>query len=171
MLTGPAPSSSASTYLDLCDPFPKVVVLTQNYGAYYYHFLVENLSRLTVVLDVLLENADIKVPAAVDWLIYCLIPPTTSMSPDAYVPAEPIIEINVVTVSHNMGRQGGDNLIFGEFWSIPYLASTPHRTSNQTSRRLQLNIPDYFTCFRVGFSWFLALFQSPHSFVNTFTHA
>ncbi|CAB1100997.1 unnamed protein product [Ectocarpus sp. CCAP 1310/34] len=39
----------------------KVVVLTQEYGLAYYHLLVENLSRITIVLDVLLENPDIKV--------------------------------------------------------------------------------------------------------------
>ncbi|CBJ29440.1 conserved unknown protein [Ectocarpus siliculosus] len=39
----------------------KVVVLTQEYGLAYYHLLVENLSRITIVLDMLLENPDIKV--------------------------------------------------------------------------------------------------------------
>eukprot|EP00903_Cladosiphon_okamuranus_P010124 g9587.t1 len=43
------------------ESFDKVVVLTQHFGDAYYHFLVENMSRLTVVLDVLLENPDIKV--------------------------------------------------------------------------------------------------------------
>ncbi|CAM9293887.1 unnamed protein product [Ectocarpus fasciculatus] len=39
----------------------KVVVLTQEYGLAYYHLLVENLSRITIVLDILLENPEIKV--------------------------------------------------------------------------------------------------------------
>ncbi|CAM9609592.1 unnamed protein product, partial [Ectocarpus sp. 4 AP-2014] len=39
----------------------KVVVLTQEYGLAYYHLLVENLSRITIVLDMLLENPDMKV--------------------------------------------------------------------------------------------------------------
>ncbi|CAN0515667.1 unnamed protein product, partial [Ectocarpus sp. 12 AP-2014] len=39
----------------------QVVVLTQEYGLAYYHLLVENLSRITIVLDMLLENPDIKV--------------------------------------------------------------------------------------------------------------
>eukprot|EP00752_Nemacystus_decipiens_P013073 g11562.t1 len=43
------------------ESFEKVVVLTQHFGDAYYHFVVENMSRLTVVLDVLLENPDIKV--------------------------------------------------------------------------------------------------------------
>lgn len=63
--------SSASYCLNVRDPRPQVVVLTQNYGFAYYHFLVENMSRLTVVLDILLENPDIKVnPLAISILCY-----------------------------------------------------------------------------------------------------
>lgn len=40
---------------------PQVVVLTQEFGQAYYHFLVDNLPRITVLLDVLIENKDIKV--------------------------------------------------------------------------------------------------------------
>lgn len=54
-------TSPAPAHLYLCNPCPQVVVLTQHYGDAYYHFLVENMSRLTVVLDILLENPDIKV--------------------------------------------------------------------------------------------------------------
>lgn len=61
MLKGSSPSSPDSTHLDSCDPCFQVVVLTQHFGDAYYHFLVENMSRLTVVLDVILENPDIKV--------------------------------------------------------------------------------------------------------------
>lgn len=50
-------------------PLPQVVVLTQEYGLAYYHLLVENLSRITIVLDILLENPDIKV-AQLSFLIF-----------------------------------------------------------------------------------------------------
>ncbi|CAM9211693.1 unnamed protein product [Ectocarpus sp. 8 AP-2014] len=43
------------------ESFEKVVVLAQEYGQAYYHLLVENLSRITVVKDLLMENPDIKV--------------------------------------------------------------------------------------------------------------
>ncbi|CAM9717257.1 unnamed protein product [Ectocarpus sp. 4 AP-2014] len=43
------------------ESFEKVVVLTQEYGQAYYHLLVENLSRITVVKDLLIGNPDIKV--------------------------------------------------------------------------------------------------------------
>ncbi|CAN0050008.1 unnamed protein product [Ectocarpus sp. 6 AP-2014] len=49
-----------SVPLDI-ESFEKVVVLTQGYGDSYYHFVVESLSRLPVVLDVLKENPDIQV--------------------------------------------------------------------------------------------------------------
>lgn len=44
-------------------------MLTQHYGDAYYHFVVENMSRLTVVLDVLLENPDIKVSFVMEVLL------------------------------------------------------------------------------------------------------
>ncbi|CAM9891928.1 unnamed protein product, partial [Ectocarpus sp. 8 AP-2014] len=39
----------------------KVVVIAQYWGDEYYHFLVEALPRITLMLDVLVENLDIKV--------------------------------------------------------------------------------------------------------------
>lgn len=51
---------SNKTLADAC-ALSQVVVLTQEYGQAYYHFLVDNLPRITVLLDVLLENPDIKV--------------------------------------------------------------------------------------------------------------
>lgn len=36
-------------------------MLTQVWGSDYYHMLVESLSRMTVVLDILLQDPDIKV--------------------------------------------------------------------------------------------------------------
>lgn len=84
MFLWPVPSSLTSNSLDLRGPLPQVVVLTQNYGHAYYHFLVENLSRLTVVLDVILENPDIKVgpgPADSGFIDVFFHPP-----PDAYFP-------------------------------------------------------------------------------------
>lgn len=36
-------------------------MLAQEYGQAYYHLLVENISRITVVRDLLLEHPDIKV--------------------------------------------------------------------------------------------------------------
>lgn len=57
----------------LCGSLPQVVVLTQRYGQAFYHFLVENLSRITVVLDVLLENPDIKVTPAAQVLEFSIL--------------------------------------------------------------------------------------------------
>lgn len=36
-------------------------VITQEWGPNWYHFTVEHLPRITVFLDVLLENEDIKI--------------------------------------------------------------------------------------------------------------
>lgn len=38
------------------------MVLAQNWGASYYHFLIECLPRITLMLDVLHKFPDIKVP-------------------------------------------------------------------------------------------------------------
>ncbi|CAM9240764.1 unnamed protein product [Ectocarpus sp. 12 AP-2014] len=54
------------------ESFGKVVVLTQEYGQAYYHLLVENLSRITVVKDLLVENPDIKIHADL-----AIVPPST----------------------------------------------------------------------------------------------
>lgn len=39
--------------------------MAQHWGEAYYHFVVEALPRITVMLDILQENVDIKVPLAV----------------------------------------------------------------------------------------------------------
>ncbi|CAM9194828.1 unnamed protein product, partial [Ectocarpus sp. 8 AP-2014] len=54
------------------ESFEKVVVLAQEYGQAYYHLLVENLSRITVVKDLLMENPDIKIHADL-----AIVPPST----------------------------------------------------------------------------------------------
>lgn len=54
------------------------MVLNSKYGMGFYHFLVENLPRVVVVLDVLLENPDIKVNTGAD-LLACLSPPAVSI--------------------------------------------------------------------------------------------
>lgn len=41
--------------------YAKVFVLTQHWGGGYFHFLIECLPRITLMLDVLLEHEDIKV--------------------------------------------------------------------------------------------------------------
>ncbi|CAN0001623.1 unnamed protein product, partial [Ectocarpus sp. 6 AP-2014] len=54
------------------ESFEKVVVLAQEYGQAYYHLLVENLSRITVVKDLLVENPDVKIHADL-----AIVPPST----------------------------------------------------------------------------------------------
>lgn len=58
----------------------QVMVLTQEYGQAYYHFVVDNLSRITVLLDVLLENPDIKVQSGPGCHYYYLGRPVTMFS-------------------------------------------------------------------------------------------
>ncbi|CAM9450994.1 unnamed protein product, partial [Ectocarpus sp. 4 AP-2014] len=43
------------------ESYDKVFVMTQRWGNEYFHFLVENLPRITPMLDVLRENLDIKI--------------------------------------------------------------------------------------------------------------
>lgn len=43
-------------------PCTKVFVMAQRWGDEYFHFLAETLPRITLMLDVLRENLDIKVP-------------------------------------------------------------------------------------------------------------
>lgn len=89
------PSCLAFIASGLCCSFLQVVVLTQRYGQAYYHFLVENLSRITVVLDILLENPDIKVNPIVEGLVRGRFPfaPSRPMPCHAMpmrFPAEPV---------------------------------------------------------------------------------
>ncbi len=78
VLVGKISSPLASIACHLCGPLPQVVVLTQQWGKEYYHILVENLSRITVVLDFLLENPDIKVSPVFRGLIFCHVSPCAS---------------------------------------------------------------------------------------------
>ncbi|CBJ29242.1 conserved unknown protein [Ectocarpus siliculosus] len=57
-LFGPRASSILPTSAERHE---KVVVIAQYWGDEYYHFLVEALPRITLMLDVLVENLDIKV--------------------------------------------------------------------------------------------------------------
>ncbi|CAN0467220.1 unnamed protein product, partial [Ectocarpus sp. 12 AP-2014] len=43
------------------ESYDKVFVMTQRWGNEYFHFLVENLPRITPMLDILWENLDIKI--------------------------------------------------------------------------------------------------------------
>lgn len=52
--------------------------MAQHWGEAYYHFVVEALPRITVMLDVLQENVDIKVPVVV---VYCSVSCTSYSSP------------------------------------------------------------------------------------------
>lgn len=41
--------------------------MTQRWGDQYFHFFVETLPRITLILDILREHLDIKVPDCVAW--------------------------------------------------------------------------------------------------------
>lgn len=49
--------------MHVCTHELQVFVMNQHWGDAYFHFVVENLARITFTLDILRENLDIKVPA------------------------------------------------------------------------------------------------------------
>lgn len=73
-------------------------MLTQFFGSAYYHFLVDSLSRVSVVLDVLLENPEIKVTPIVEGLMFAVFRLTPSRSMPQYFPAEPIDTVQPCSV-------------------------------------------------------------------------
>lgn len=62
----------------------QVFVMTQHWGDGYFHFVVENLPRITLMLDVLRANADIKVPLLFNNLVSAV--PALFPSDNVYMP-------------------------------------------------------------------------------------